>query len=162
MWSHRSSPDGQIWAWGSNHYGQLGVGRTNSNMFRPHACTLPHVEVCDVSCGPDTSLAIASDGLVYVWGMLMSGGGERHQHRPRRLHQVFESNLFVSRAAMGKFHVALVADTAFTKLLRGTVNVMSGKLETSLSQIKRDRLMMPLHAAAIERRCLFGGTGALA
>jgi alpha-tubulin suppressor-like RCC1 family protein len=138
-----SSPDGQIWAWGSNHYGQLGVGRTNSNMFRPHACNIPQTEVCDVSCGPDTSLAISSNGLVFVWGMLMSANGDRHQYQPRRLSQVFESNLFISRAAMGKFHMALVADTAFTKLLRNAVNVMSGKLETSLSQIKRDMLLMP-------------------
>lgn len=75
------TPDGQCFAWGSNHYGQLGVGQTNGNLFRPHPVTLPLVELCDVSCGPDSSLAISADGVPFVWGMLMAEGGEHHQVR---------------------------------------------------------------------------------
>ncbi len=146
------TPDGQIFSCGSNRYGQLGVGFTGANLFKLHAVHLPAVEVCDVSCGPDSSLAISTAGVVYVWGMLMSERNDAHQYQPRKLQQPFEANLFISRAAMGKLHIALVADSAFTRLLRNAIATMWGKADTPYGVIKRDMLMMPLHAASVQGR----------
>lgn len=57
--------DGTIWAWGDNHYGQLGNGTTTSSV------TPVRVNISDVvkinSIG-HTSFAIKRDGTVWGWG----------------------------------------------------------------------------------------------
>lgn len=146
------TPDGQLFAWGSNHFGQLGVDAVGSNLFRPHPVSIPSVLVCDVSCGPDSSLAVSSAGVAYVWGMLMGPGCDSHQPHPRRVDQAWTANLFVSRVGMGKLHLALLADTALTKLLRNAVAAIGGRVDMPLGQVKRDLLSMPSHANSIQTR----------
>ncbi len=59
--------DGTLWAWGSNNYGQLGIGNT-VNQFSP-------VEVGtstdwkSVSAGEGFTLAIKTDGTLWAWGI---------------------------------------------------------------------------------------------
>jgi alpha-tubulin suppressor-like RCC1 family protein len=60
--------DGAVWAWGTNHRGQLGIGsRTNSAL--PVAVHVPkHVSFVKVSSGGLAGYAIDSTGRLWAWG----------------------------------------------------------------------------------------------
>ncbi len=59
-------PDGTVKAWGSNSYGQLGLGNT-SNQLAPQ--TIPGLSgVTAVSAGGDHSFALLANGTVMAWG----------------------------------------------------------------------------------------------
>ena len=61
--------NGTLWTWGKNAYGQLGIGVDGSTTNR----TTP-VQVGtatnwkEVSCGRDHTLAVKTDGTLWVWG----------------------------------------------------------------------------------------------
>ena len=58
--------EGQVWAWGSNAYGQLGDG-TNDDRATPVRCgTLS--DIVAISAGMEHSLALNQNGRVYAWG----------------------------------------------------------------------------------------------
>jgi len=59
-------PDGSLWAWGDNRYGQLGDGTTRN---RPAPTViLPGTTWKSVSTGPRHSAAIRQDGTLWLWG----------------------------------------------------------------------------------------------
>lgn len=61
----------RIYTWGSNNYGQLGLG-DNSERLVPTLITLPNLNeeevFIDVISGWDYSLALTSEGRVFAWG----------------------------------------------------------------------------------------------
>ena len=67
--------NGTVYAWGSNAYGQVGAGSTNSIV--PVAVTtsgaLSGKTVVAVAGGDSHSLALASDGKVFSWGANFAG-----------------------------------------------------------------------------------------
>jgi alpha-tubulin suppressor-like RCC1 family protein len=68
--------EGHVWSWGNNTYGQLGDGGTTHNgyakMVRNAAGTDVLEDIVFVSAGGEgtqgTSLAVAIDGTIWVWG----------------------------------------------------------------------------------------------
>jgi alpha-tubulin suppressor-like RCC1 family protein len=65
--------DGSLYAWGDNHYGQLGDGST-VNRSTPVRVVLPAgVTAVAMAAGYDHSLALGSDGQLYGWGSNASG-----------------------------------------------------------------------------------------
>ncbi|MBI2472804.1 MAG: IPT/TIG domain-containing protein [Planctomycetes bacterium] len=59
--------DGTVWAWGWNNYGQLGDGGTNWSSSTPIQVS-GISGVIAISGRRDHSLALKSDGTVWVWG----------------------------------------------------------------------------------------------
>ncbi|KAK1861699.1 hypothetical protein I4F81_004280 [Pyropia yezoensis] len=60
---------GGVWAWGSNEFGQLGVGAAGDTRPSPVAvAALAGVVVAAVSAGDRHSAAVTSGGAVYTWG----------------------------------------------------------------------------------------------
>lgn len=58
--------DGTVWTWGSNIYGELGIG-SNTNKYVPtQVPSLTSVKA--VSAGMFYSLALKTDGTVWAWG----------------------------------------------------------------------------------------------
>ncbi len=57
-------PDGTLWAWGENYYGQLGDGTTNSS---PIPIEVQN-DVMAVAAGWEHSLALKFDGSLLAWG----------------------------------------------------------------------------------------------
>jgi alpha-tubulin suppressor-like RCC1 family protein len=60
-------PEGTVWTWGGNWFGQLGDGAT-SNRNAPEM-VLDLSEVCSVAAGQFHSLALKVDGSLWAWGM---------------------------------------------------------------------------------------------
>jgi alpha-tubulin suppressor-like RCC1 family protein len=66
--------DGELWVWGTNSFGQLGSGNTNSTTT-PQSIPFPAASLrwTNVFAGADFSFAIASDGTAYAWGRNAQG-----------------------------------------------------------------------------------------
>ena len=58
--------DGTVWAWGSNYFGQLGNGHTES---RATPLPVDNLEdVMDIAAASLHNLAVRRDGTVWAWG----------------------------------------------------------------------------------------------
>lgn len=58
--------DGSVWAWGTNQFGELGLG-TNTLILAPTRIA-SITNVIDISAGPLHSLAVEGNGTVWAWG----------------------------------------------------------------------------------------------
>ncbi|MDD3654276.1 MAG: fibronectin type III domain-containing protein, partial [Desulfotomaculaceae bacterium] len=58
--------DGNVWAWGQNEYGQLGIGNNNEQLSPVKIDGL--VNVVAVAAGDNHSLALDREGNVWAWG----------------------------------------------------------------------------------------------
>lgn len=58
--------DGTVWSWGSNNYGQLGIGNSRDNRTPKQIEGLEDVEF--IYATDDSSYAITSDHTLYGWG----------------------------------------------------------------------------------------------
>ena len=59
--------DGTVWAWGSNDYGECGIGSTSIRVMSP-VQVLGLSNIVDVAAGSQHSLAVTADGQLYAWG----------------------------------------------------------------------------------------------
>lgn len=63
------APDGTVWTWGRNDYGQLGQGGATDVNAHPTATRITTLSnVIDVAAGKYHALALTASGLVYSWG----------------------------------------------------------------------------------------------
>lgn len=81
-----STEEGNIYAWGNNKGGQLGVGNRHTYMSAKEITTFSanHVGgVREVAAGLTHSVALTKDGVVYVWGkQLHDRDIDEHLQRP--------------------------------------------------------------------------------
>lgn len=63
--------DGEMYTWGSNDFGQLGLGEEYSNVEVPKLLTVPNDtdKVTEAACGKWHALVLTKSGKVYAWGM---------------------------------------------------------------------------------------------
>uniref|UniRef100_A0A8D8RL73 E3 ubiquitin-protein ligase HERC2 n=3 Tax=Cacopsylla melanoneura TaxID=428564 RepID=A0A8D8RL73_9HEMI len=60
--------DGQIFSWGHNTYGQLGLGHRMHMKVPQPLLSLSCSFICDVSCGVTHAAAVTTLGELYIWG----------------------------------------------------------------------------------------------
>ena len=62
--------DGNMYGWGMNDYGQLGIGSLNINkILKPYLIEFfSNKKIIKVCCGKQHSSVLTSDGRVYLWG----------------------------------------------------------------------------------------------
>uniref|UniRef100_A0A3Q2QXT1 Uncharacterized protein n=1 Tax=Fundulus heteroclitus TaxID=8078 RepID=A0A3Q2QXT1_FUNHE len=67
--SLRVSPGGQIFSWGQNRYGQLGLGLTGQSISTPQLVqSLQGIPFAQLSAGGAHSFALTLSGAVFGWG----------------------------------------------------------------------------------------------
>ncbi|XP_016849281.1 E3 ISG15--protein ligase HERC5 isoform X2 [Anolis carolinensis] len=63
------SEGGELFAWGQNEYGQLGVGRKSSTIGQPQPVwPLENVPLAQIAAGSAHSMALSLSGTVFSWG----------------------------------------------------------------------------------------------
>ncbi|KAJ1524442.1 hypothetical protein ONE63_010939 [Megalurothrips usitatus] len=61
--------DGQLFSWGSNQFGQLGLGTTSDQENIPMLVTsLAGIPIAFIACGSNHSFAVSKSGAVFGWG----------------------------------------------------------------------------------------------
>ncbi|XP_012226239.2 RCC1 and BTB domain-containing protein 1-like [Linepithema humile] len=60
--------DGELYGWGENTYGQLGLGINGAMIHLKPMKIMIDVPIAKVECGTDHTLALSREGLLYVWG----------------------------------------------------------------------------------------------
>ncbi|KAG5180010.1 regulator of chromosome condensation 1/beta-lactamase-inhibitor protein II, partial [Tribonema minus] len=75
-WAHALalSERGQVYAWGLNHVGQLGVGDTKARHTPTRTVFSASAEVAEIHALGGRSCALTRGGNVYAWGAVSSGG----------------------------------------------------------------------------------------
>ncbi|RWS24487.1 E3 ubiquitin-protein ligase HERC4-like protein, partial [Leptotrombidium deliense] len=99
-----------IYVWGKNEFGQLGLGDTANRLSPCFQSALSNQEICYVSCGDDHSAAITRDGGLFTWGAGMYGqlghGKFSNELLPRRVCELM--GLQVSQVSCGRCHTLVV------------------------------------------------------
>lgn len=101
--------DGQVYCWGDNSYGQLGIGSTENEESPVLVPDL--VNIIMVKAGAYHTMALSQDGIVYVWGRNTFGqignGTSIASLKPVRIDSIPP----VNEIAAGAFHsMALTID----------------------------------------------------
>ncbi|GEP44869.1 hypothetical protein BGE01nite_41600 [Brevifollis gellanilyticus] len=62
--------DGQLWAWGSNTHGQLGLGDTprQAKPVKISAASFNGARIIGIACSSHSSFAVSESGVVWAWG----------------------------------------------------------------------------------------------
>ena len=106
---------GQVYAWGRNNRGQLGIG-FEAQMTRPELVkSLSHLEVSDIACGSQHSGAICELGVLYSWGEgavvghgVFTGTGDIHE--PTKLPALRKT--VCRQIECGPQHTLILADSS--------------------------------------------------
>ncbi|KAF5306974.1 hypothetical protein FQR65_LT07196 [Abscondita terminalis] len=118
-----------VYAWGSNTYGQLGVGSLTCESPYPQMIdALYHIAVIKVVAGQYHSMALAADGSVYTWGWGIHGqlghGSSASEHFPKLLNFTHS----VTQMAAGHAHSLILTNEG---RLYGFGSNAFGQLENS-------------------------------
>lgn len=107
--------NGSVYGWGCNYVGQLGIGKSDENIFFPRKINLRE-NITSVSCGGNHTTAIGMSGKCYVWGYNKFGqlglGDCIDTNQPRNLELV---NVIV--VSCGAYHtIALISSGTDTDI----------------------------------------------
>ncbi|XP_060528037.1 uncharacterized protein LOC132703033 [Cylas formicarius] len=129
-----------VYAWGSNVYGQLGLGNHVYESPYPQILTaLSSVKVIDISAGQYHSIALTSDGKVYTWGWGIHGQLGHGNCDTEFLPKLLDFDQPAKQVAAGHAHSLIL--TCDGKLYGFGSNVF-GQLENS--QIKTKKSTTPI------------------
>ncbi|XP_053714257.1 probable E3 ubiquitin-protein ligase HERC3 [Synchiropus splendidus] len=103
------SRDGELFTWGQNTSGQLGLGKGEPNMLFPHPLkSLAGIPLAQITAGGDHSFALSLSGAVFGWGKNSAGqlGLNDKQNRAVPCHIKFLRSQKVVYISCGDEHTA--------------------------------------------------------
>uniref|UniRef100_A0A1L8DT79 Putative hect e3 ubiquitin ligase n=1 Tax=Nyssomyia neivai TaxID=330878 RepID=A0A1L8DT79_9DIPT len=105
---------GEIFAWGSNDYGQLGIGTKVEKASKPvQVEALSGIPIAFICCGSNHSFAVSTSGAIFAWGKNNCGqlglNDDKHHPFPEQIRAL--RSLGVRHIACGDdFSVFLTGD----------------------------------------------------
>jgi len=102
---------GAVWAWGSNRFGELGIGGDAiAALVVP--TRLAHLERCEhIAAGWSSSAAVAASGALFTWGWgrysQLGHGASADERAPRVVEAL--RGVAIARVACGAWHTAAVS-----------------------------------------------------
>ena len=69
FFSMATKTDGTLWSWGLNNCGLLGIGTEGAGTCRSSPVQVPGTSWCNVRIGDKHTLALKTDGTLWIWGM---------------------------------------------------------------------------------------------
>lgn len=108
--------NGALYTWGSNNFGQLGIGTRESKTtptlvpdFPPAGTT-----ITTIATGGSYTVALLSDGSLYTWGWNQYGqlgtGTTANEHTPTRVPNYPPTGTTITAIAVGGLHAAALLD----------------------------------------------------
>lgn len=101
--------DGEMYVWGTNDGGQLGMKSSSSQVDTPTRIeALENISIGMAACGFDHTVAISEDGNVYAWGRADAGqlgigfGPPQQIERPKPVQKL--KGQMIARASAGEAH----------------------------------------------------------
>ena len=112
---------GTVYAWGSNRFGQLGLGNETSRNVPRRVEDLQHVPCVQVAAGEKHSVALSKQGEIYVWGENAKGqlGVSRRNgcHKVQRVESLWNTGKRALEIAAADFStLVLVAPSSRTQV----------------------------------------------
>ncbi|CAI2385454.1 unnamed protein product [Moneuplotes crassus] len=105
------SMQGIAYTWGRSTYGQLGQGAViNQRIPSLLAQPLERVEISEISCGWQHTLAVTVSGYLYSWGLNMNGQLGLGDFKDRNIPTLVEKSLSspVDKVSAGHSHSAMI------------------------------------------------------
>eukprot|EP01084_Bolivina_argentea_P103923 186115_1 len=101
--------DNNLWCWGRNYHGQLGLADQNVRSPRKNKWYKnKNILYNDIICGDIATSIITNDGKCYIFGF--NGTGNSPQHKIFSPYPLFDKNkklndkIFIQKGSMGKHH----------------------------------------------------------
>jgi alpha-tubulin suppressor-like RCC1 family protein len=110
---------GEVYAWGSNYYGQIGNGCNDNQSIPIKVKGFNNERVVMISCGHFHSMALTECGHVYSWGLNDCGqlgtGNKVHSNEPKFVAVIDENkcNVFIEKISCGSSHSLLLSSDGF-------------------------------------------------
>ncbi|XP_022652162.1 RCC1 and BTB domain-containing protein 1-like [Varroa destructor] len=105
---------GEVYSWGQNNCGQLGVGATSSNQHNPRKVTglIQSLFCVGIACGQTSTVAVFENGEIYAWGLNGSGqlglGNNVNQMLPAKIDGL--KNVTIQKVVCGFAHTMALSD----------------------------------------------------
>ncbi|MED0757677.1 hypothetical protein P4S93_00735 [Aneurinibacillus thermoaerophilus] len=97
--------DGTIYAWGSNKYGQLGLGEGAGAFVKTPTRVLEVRDIASIAGGQGHAFAVKNDGTVYAWGRNNEGQLGDDTTKDRYIPVRIDDLKGISRIVMGTNHI---------------------------------------------------------
>ena len=115
---------GELYAWGSNLLGELGISTNTKEknkkiqlLLSSTGNSIENIFFTSVNCYGYSSTAITSSGEVYCWGLLKSKNFTHNQEKPRKLDSNIANQNFICNISCGISHLFLLSDNIGTEVL---------------------------------------------
>jgi tRNA A-37 threonylcarbamoyl transferase component Bud32 len=129
---------GEVYAWGSNYWGQIGCGDNFDKSIPTKVKALNDIKIKMISCGYNHSMALTKDGSVYSWGSngysQLGISNTKDSNTPK---QIQMKDIIIDKITCGVYHSLLLTNNgvmyAFGSNFFGQIgNGMKGYIETPI------------------------------
>ncbi|XP_066141939.1 E3 ubiquitin-protein ligase HERC2 isoform X1 [Euwallacea fornicatus] len=107
------SDQGMVFSWGDGDFGKLGRGGSEGCNVPHNIERLNHLNVLQIECGAQFSLALTKSGNIWTWGkgdyFRLGHGTDQHVRKPTMIESLRDKKII--HVAVGALHCLAVTDT---------------------------------------------------